>query len=238
VEPARVGASHGLNVNPLVILRAGGTVAGPVGLLGTTIHEIGHAVAALVFGLDVDRMVVRSDGSGTTYISGHSVGDTAAFAVSAAGYLGMLAWAALLIAAGRSARSARVAFVATGTLLALGALVWMDGVFAFGVAALLGVVCVVFGVVGTERAVVFAATILGAVLAFSGLSDVASIDRGNVDAAHAAFATGLGIGGVRTIWLIAGFVLVVLAVASRVWRGRKKPAPAAPGAGDEPSPHD
>ena len=207
--------------------RAGGTVAGPIGLLGTTLHEIGHAVVALVTGLHVDGMVVRSNGSGTTYISGHSIGDTAEVAISSAGYVGMLTCAALFLLVGRWPRASRTVFFVAGAVLALSGLLWMDGVFAFCAAAVLGAGCVVVGALVSDRWIGVAATVLGAVLAFSGLSDVAGVERGNVDAEHAAHATGLGLSGVRNLWLLIGFGLVVAAFVVRAVIGRRRRPPAA-----------
>ena len=203
---------------------AGGTVAGPVGLFGTTLHEIGHALAGVVFGLGVDRMVVRSDGSGTTYLSGFG-DDTAELAVGSAGYLGMLAFAALFLLVGRWPGAARVTFVVVGSLLVLAALLWMDGAFSFLVPVVLGAACITVAFVVPDHVVTICATVLGAVLAFSGLSDIGSINDANVDALHTEHASGLGLGGVRLVWIVAGLLIVGGALAARFLIHRGPPTP-------------
>jgi hypothetical protein len=219
-------------VLPGIPLSAGDTIAGPVGLFGTTVHELGHAMAAVVTGLDVEGMVVRSDGSGTTYVSG-SFDGTTELVVSSAGYLVSLLWAAGFLLAGRWAQASRAAFVVSGALLVLCAFVWMDGVFAFGTAAVLGAGSILAGAVLKDRWVTLAATVLGGVLAFSGITDVAGIERGNVDAAHAVNASGLGLGGIRGVWLLVGIALVGGAIAARVILSRRQRPPTSLTPGDD-----
>lgn len=193
-------------------LSAGGTVVGPLGLFGTTLHEIGHAVVAVVTGLHVEGMVVRSDGSGTTYVSSRSIGDSTSLAVSSAGYLGMVLWGAVFLLAGRWPRASRVVFFVAAAAMALAALLWMDGTFSFGTAVVLAILCVLGGALPNDRWVRIAATVVGGLLAFSGLSDIASLRGGNNDAVRAAIASGWSLSTVRIVWLLAGLVLVVVAI--------------------------
>ena len=124
-EPARA-ASHisrttlwvvvvsvGLTV-VLYLVPYGRTVAWPLVLLSTLVHELGHGVAAIVAGGRFELLEVWSDGSGAAHYSG-DFGRLASAFVAGGGLLGPAAAAAFGFAAGRSPRAAR------GGLLVLGA---------------------------------------------------------------------------------------------------------------------
>ncbi|MEZ4402903.1 MAG: M50 family metallopeptidase [Kofleriaceae bacterium] len=91
----------------------------PLLLVATSIHELAHAVVAVLTGGTVATMTVRADGSGlTTHVGG------AAGPIALAGPLGPAVVGALLVAV--AARPARVrgVLVAVAAAVLLGALAW------------------------------------------------------------------------------------------------------------------
>jgi hypothetical protein len=91
-----------------------GLVTYPVRLFSTFVHETSHALAALVTFGDVHGMVVRGDGSGTTWVSGGST-----FLVGTAGYLGTTLFGILMLLSTRKTDWSRWALAITGTIVLL-----------------------------------------------------------------------------------------------------------------------
>ena len=83
-------------------------------LLMTTVHELGHGLAALLTGGDFIRFVVYPDGSGLAYTAGGW-----RFIVIPAGYLGAALFGAILISLGRNQRRSRNALALIGVLLGI-----------------------------------------------------------------------------------------------------------------------
>src|SRR5262245_57018164 len=81
-------------------------------LLVTTVHELGHGLAALLTGGDFIRYVVYSDGSGLAYTAGGW-----RFVVIPAGYLGAALFGAILITLGRNQQRSRIALAIIGVML-------------------------------------------------------------------------------------------------------------------------
>lgn len=86
----------------------------PIRILGTFLHEGGHALAALLTGGFVNGMAIQPDGSGVTFSSGGS-----RLAILPAGYLGAAAYGALLLALARRGWDGRRLLLATGALIGL-----------------------------------------------------------------------------------------------------------------------
>src|ERR687884_991811 len=84
----------------------------PFNIFVTFIHEGGHALAALLTGNSVASLSVATDGSGLTYTT--SGGILSQTIVSSAGYLGAMAYGALLLFLIRRAVAARYVLVGTG----------------------------------------------------------------------------------------------------------------------------
>ena len=84
----------------------------PFRIFVTFIHEGGHALAALLTGNSVASLSVATDGSGLTYTS--RGGLVSEVFVSSAGYLGSMAFGALLLALIRKAVAARIVLLACG----------------------------------------------------------------------------------------------------------------------------
>ena len=74
----------------------------PVFYLNTHLHELCHALATWLTGGEVDRIVVRSDGSGVTLTYG---GEAAV--IASAGYVGAAALGAAMVLAARTEAGAR-----------------------------------------------------------------------------------------------------------------------------------
>jgi hypothetical protein len=83
-------------------------------LLMTTVHELGHGLAAILTGGDFVRFVVYPDGSGVAHTGGGW-----RFVIIPAGYLGAALFGAILITLGRNQRQSRVALITIGSILFL-----------------------------------------------------------------------------------------------------------------------
>lgn len=83
-------------------------------LLMTSVHELGHGLAAILTGGEFVRFVVFPDGSGIAHTGGGW-----RFIVIPAGYLGAALFGAILITLGRNQRQSRVALIVIGAFLFL-----------------------------------------------------------------------------------------------------------------------
>lgn len=108
----------GMAIGPL------GTLLLPLRLLNTHLHELGHAIVALLTGGQVAQIVVRADGSGETPV----LGGILPF-VASAGYLGAAAAGAGIVLAMRTEAGARRALGITGGALAVSLVLFVRGEF-------------------------------------------------------------------------------------------------------------
>ncbi|HEX5965140.1 MAG TPA: M50 family metallopeptidase [Pyrinomonadaceae bacterium] len=90
----------------------------PFELFVTFIHEGGHALAAVLTGGSVDYMWVATDTQGLT-VSRGSGGAISRMLVSSAGYLGAMAYGALLLVLIRKAVAARIVLLVSGIYIFL-----------------------------------------------------------------------------------------------------------------------
>src|SRR3954468_21748460 len=81
-------------------------IAYPFRIFVTFIHEGGHAIAALLTGNSVQSLSVATNASGETYTT--QGGLISQIAVSSAGYLGSMAFGALLLVLIRKSVAARI----------------------------------------------------------------------------------------------------------------------------------
>ena len=88
----------------------------PFEIFVTFIHEGGHALAAVLTGGSVDYMWVATDAQGLT-VSRGSGGALSQMFVSSAGYLGAMAYGALLLALIRKAVAARIVLLVSGVYI-------------------------------------------------------------------------------------------------------------------------
>jgi hypothetical protein len=86
----------------------------PFEIFVTFIHEGGHALAAVLTGRSVNYLWVATDTQGLTVSTGQGGSVLAQMFVSSAGYLGAMAYGALLLVLIRKAVAARIVLLATG----------------------------------------------------------------------------------------------------------------------------
>src|SRR6185503_702607 len=87
----------------------------PFRIFVTFIHEGGHAIAALLTGNSVASLSVAPNASGETYST--SGGLISQVLISSAGYVGSMAFGALLLILIRKAVAARIVLVSCGVLI-------------------------------------------------------------------------------------------------------------------------
>ena len=87
----------------------------PFRIFVTFIHEGGHAIAALLTGNSVASLSVATNASGETYTT--QGGLISQFLISSAGYLGSMAFGALLLILIRKAIAARIVLLSCGILV-------------------------------------------------------------------------------------------------------------------------
>jgi hypothetical protein len=87
----------------------------PFRIFVTFIHEGGHAIAAFLTGNSVESLSIATNASGETYTS--QGGTLSQIFVSSAGYLGSMAFGALLLVLIRKAIAARLVLVGSAALI-------------------------------------------------------------------------------------------------------------------------
>jgi hypothetical protein len=114
------------------------TLARPLSLLSTLVHELGHGLTAVLLGGDLHRLAIWSDGSGQAEYSG-AFGRLSFAATAAGGLLGPPIGALAMFLASRSPRAARGALLAFLLLLVVTLLLWVRNLFGLAfVASLCG----------------------------------------------------------------------------------------------------
>lgn len=106
-------------------LPSGGVLLYPFKLLATWVHELSHALAMVLTGTGVERVVIYRDTSGLAYPSG-SPGIIARPIIAAAGYMGTALWGAALLVVTPNGRAARVAMLVLAGLLCTTAALVVD----------------------------------------------------------------------------------------------------------------
>lgn len=120
----------------------------PFFFLGTWAHEMGHGLTALLVGRSFEKLVIRSDFSGTAWNAGSAGGALGSALISAGGLLGPALAGALVIVLGARPRLAPWVAVALG-LAMLGSLaLWVRGEL-FGI---IGTAVVGLGLLALARA--------------------------------------------------------------------------------------
>jgi Peptidase M50B-like len=132
-----------------------GLITYPIRLLVTYIHEIGHAVAALVTFGGVNRVALDWNGSGVTFTQG-GLG----MLISSAGYLTTTVYGSGLLLFLRRQRNARVAAIGTGVLLLLITALFGGNIVAWLAGLVFGGGCLLLGLKGKPRLVHFCMSFL------------------------------------------------------------------------------
>jgi hypothetical protein len=199
-----------------------GFVTYPLRLLGTFLHEGGHALAALLTGGTVAGMAIHPDGSGVTFSAGG-----ARLAILPAGYLGAAAYGALLLALVRRGWAGRRLLLTTGVLiglLTLGLVRPWDNPSGFIWGVLLAAALVCGARFLAPRPAAWAAAFVGVQCALNALWDLRTLlylslglatpaGGGVTDAAQMARLTLVPAPVWATLWIALSLVLLWVAAA-------------------------
>jgi len=122
----------------LVLLNVpyGNYVLYPFALFGTWVHEICHALAALLVGGSVDQIEVFADTSGLAWT--RPGGHLKHAVVASAGYTGTAIGGAILLLFRRRALAGRVGLALLGVAMLLSSVFWVRNVFGTPAIAVLG----------------------------------------------------------------------------------------------------
>lgn len=195
----------------------------PIKILVVLLHEVSHGLAAVLTGGSIERIELSADEGGLCVTRGGS-----RFLTLSAGYLGSLAWGALLLVLGARTRLDRPLVAALGLGLLAVTLLYVRSVFgfAYGLAAGAGLVGMALVLPGAVSDLLL--RVLGVVSCLYVVRDIASdlllrdVPGSDANAlAELTHVPGLVWGGV---WIVLALACVVLALRASVLT-----RPAAPG---------
>ena len=209
-----------------------GILTYPFRIFVTFIHEGGHALVAVLTGNSVSSLSVAMDGSGETYTT--NGGLISQLLISSAGYIGAMSFGALLLVLIRRATAARIVLAGSAVLIAGLTLIFgiikplFSGSWSMLSGAPFTILAAIFLSVALFAAARFAsakvATFLVSFLAvqcvLNALGDLKTIFflsspwASNVptDAVNMANATGIPAIVWAVTWIVAGFVILGLAM--------------------------
>lgn len=182
----------------------------PLKVFVVLLHEISHAMVAVATGGTIDRIVLDPNQGGACYCPGGNP-----FLTLSAGYLGSLAWGALLISAGQMKRlNSRWVTGAVGLLVVGLTLAYVRSTFGFWFGLAFGSVLVLGAVrlsVAVNQGILLT---LGLTSCLYAILDIKSdvIDRPDLrsDAAMLSELTGID----TVVW---GGLWIVIAVLASAW---------------------
>jgi hypothetical protein len=201
----------------LYVIPYGHTIAYPLLLISTLVHELGHGLAAVVVGGDFVKFVMHADGSGTAFSAG-AFSDLERAFIAAGGLVGPALGAVFCLLFARRARPARYCMAAAGILLLLAELLVVRNLFGLVFVGALGAVCLLLAFKAPAQVVQIALVFLGVQLALSVYSRgdylftaVAETATGTSPSDAQAIADAMGIGP-YWFWggLCGAFSVVVL----------------------------
>ena len=198
----------------------------PLRLLGTFLHEGGHALATLLTGGFVRGIAIQPDGSGVT-LSGGGL----RLAVLPAGYLGATVYGALLLLLVRRGWDGRRLLFVTGTVIGLLTFFTLPqaNLFGFMCGALITGALVAAGRFLTPRAAAWTAAFLGVQCALNALWDLRTLlylslgiatpsSGGQTDAAQMAGLTLIPAPVWAFLWMALSFALLWIVLGGPVPR--------------------
>jgi len=147
-----------------------GLVTYPIRLFVTYIHEIGHALAALVTFGGVNRVALDWSGSGVTFTQG-GLG----LLISSAGYLTTTLYGSALLLFLRRQRNAKVAAIGTGALLLLITALFGGNIVAWLAGLVFGGGCLLLGLKGQPKLVHFCMSFLAVQCLLNALYDLRTV---------------------------------------------------------------
>lgn len=215
----------------------GGALTYPFRIFVTFIHEGGHALAALVTGNSVESLSVSMDGSGEVYSRGGGL--FAQMFISSAGYLGAMAFGALLLMLIRRTIAARVVLVGSAALvvtltIAFGffspLLHWsLPGLFTLTAGVLVPVALVAVARYAPPRVAAFLVSFLAVQCVLNALFDLKTVlllsagSNVHTDAENMQLATGVPSIFWAVMWI--GLAFVILSLSLRAYSvGRAGPS--------------
>ena len=189
----------------------------PFNLFVTFIHEGGHALAALLTGNSVASLSVAPDTSGATWAT--QGGIFSQIFVSSAGYLGAMAYGALLLLLIRRAVAARYVLIGTGAfILALTIIFGLGSLFTIiagiGIAAAL----IAIATYAPARVATFFVSFLAVQSVLNALLDLKTlffysfVPGSHSDAGNMAKATGIPAMFWSLLWIGLAFAILSLAM--------------------------
>jgi hypothetical protein len=211
----------------------------PFRIFVTFIHEGGHAIAALLTGNSVQSLSIATNASGETYTS--QGGTISQMFVASAGYLGSMAFGALLLVLIRKTIAARIVLIGSAALVFALTVIYglikpaMSGVvssalpFTILAGTLLTVGLVVIAKYASARAATFFVSLLAVQCILNALLDLKTVfflsspfaPTVPTDAVNMANATGIPAVFWAVVWI--GIAVAILGVAMRLYiSGRKK----------------
>ena len=123
MHPQQIGMLVALGIMVLLWLFPGAqNLMLPLQYLNTHLHEMGHALAAVLTGGSVESIQVHADGSGVT-LARYAYPTV----VASAGYVGASFFGAILIACSRDAKSSSYALLGVAVILLVEDTFWLRG---------------------------------------------------------------------------------------------------------------
>ncbi len=193
----------------------------PVVYFNTHVHELGHALAALLTGGRPEHILVHADGSGLTPIRGGNL-----WIMALAGYVGSSIAGGLLVLGGAGPAAARRALWTALVLLSLSMAFWVRG---DGMGILSGlfwiVVLAILATRASSKIQMFASQFLGLQLcatsfaAFADLVVISSRGEGATDARTMQDLTHIPAILWSILWLGLGATVVFFSLRT-AWSGR------------------
>lgn len=192
----------------------------PFNIFVTFIHEGGHALAALLTGNYVAGLSVATDGSGLAYTT--SGGIFSQTIISSAGYLGAMAYGALLLFLIRRAVAARYVLMGSAAfILALTLVYGLGSLFTIvaGIGISAGLVAI--AVYASPRVATFFVSFLAVQSVLNALLDLKTLffysfePGSHSDAGNMARATGIPALFWSVMWI--GLAFVILSLAMRAY---------------------
>ena len=184
-----------------------GVITYPIRLFVTFIHEIGHALAALVTFGGVNRVALDWNGSGVTFTQG-GLG----LLISSAGYLTTTLYGSALLLLLRRERNARKAAIGTGAVLLVITGLFGGNIVAWLAGLVFGAGCLFLGLKGRPKLVHFCMSFLAVQCLLNAFYDLRTVlylsafDSGfPTDARNMSEATG---GILPPVVWAAGWVLL------------------------------
>ncbi len=161
----------------------------PFEFFTTFIHEGGHALASLLMGEEVHKIVINPDTSG--YMQ-HSVtsGRLAQGFIASAGYLGAALFGGLLIVLSGQKKRSKFLIFGLGLLFAAGILFYVRDIFTLFVCGGLCVVLFWFALKTSENVNYFALNFLAVQCALNSVGDVLTLVRLSMGAAKSSYSLG------------------------------------------------